>query len=68
MHNDSSIEELGRYLYSENKILKDLVFAHSGFMMNESLILDKYNDIKRIIDKGLNDYRVSDQGNCGLKN
>ena len=67
MHNDSSIEELGRYLYSENKILKDLVFAHSGFMMNESLILDKYNDIKKIIDEALNNYRISGQGDFRLK-
>ena len=41
------------------KIFKDLGFTHSGFIMHESLILDKYNDIKRIIDKVLNDYRVS---------
>ena len=30
-------------------------------------MLDKYNDIKRIIDKVLNDYCISGQGECGLK-
>ena len=41
------------------KILKDLVFTHSEFIMNKGFMPGKYNDIKRIIDKVLNDYRVS---------
>ena len=51
MHNDLSIEELDRCLYSENEIFQDLAFMYSGFMMNEGLMLDKYNDIKKLLIK-----------------
>ena len=67
-HNNASIKELERCLYLENEIFRELAFTHSRFMINEGLILDKYNDIKKIIDKALNNYCVSDQGDCGLKN
>ena len=49
--NNASIQELGRYLCSENETFRELTFAYSEFIMNKGAMLDKYNNIKKLLIK-----------------
>lgn len=49
--NNCSIKELGVNLCPDNEIFRDLTFTRSGFQMNKGLMLDKHDDVKRLLIK-----------------
>ena len=66
-YNDLTIAAMNTCLFPDNHIFEDLSFEPSGFVMNAGIAKAKYNDLKKLIDYALHNFRRSGNGDGGLK-
>ena len=66
-HNDRTIAAINTCLFPDNNMFEELNFEPSGFAMNVGIAKAKCNDVKKLIDCALHNFRRSGNGDGGIK-